>query len=283
MVDAAVGDRVEDRLARRSVAPVAPLDQQPALGVRVKATRLVQQLAPGHPGEPLSGEDQGDLVAGGRKLLETGERLLRRPHADDAVVPRVAVAQLPLDVPQGVRILVNGDKHGARHALHVRGALPREVNKNQWPRYERPWLVAAADSSLATTQSTDCHRLLAVPPGRSSSTSRPEALPRPGTSTGSRDVLQRCKRRASGSDIVARELAGQSGWAARGGRRRGCSRRSGSPPAATSPTKGVRLPDVPRGEYLARGHRAGDRRRRRVPTSSAGRGTAGTSSLRTWA
>ena len=128
---------------------------------------------------------------------------MRRTHADNAVMARIAVAQLSLDIPQGVRIILNGDKHGVQHALHVRGALPREVNKNQWPRYERPWLVAVPDSSLATTQSTDCHRLLAVPPGRSSSTSRPEALPRPGTSTGSRDVLQPFKRRGSGSDIVA--------------------------------------------------------------------------------
>jgi hypothetical protein len=39
-------------------------------------------------------------------------------------MPRIAVAQLSLDVPQRARILVNGEKYGARHALHS-SARPR--------------------------------------------------------------------------------------------------------------------------------------------------------------
>ncbi|HTE59462.1 MAG TPA: hypothetical protein VK631_03875 [Solirubrobacteraceae bacterium] len=115
VVDATVGNRVEDRLAGRSVPPAAPRDQQPALCVRMKVTRPIQQLAPGHPGEPLSRKNQGDLVAGSRKVLETGKCLVRRSHAHDAVMPRVAVAQRSLDIPQSRRILLNGDKHGASH------------------------------------------------------------------------------------------------------------------------------------------------------------------------
>ena len=34
-------------------------------------------------------------------------------------MPRVAVAQLSLDLPQRVRILLNGDKHGFRHACNA--------------------------------------------------------------------------------------------------------------------------------------------------------------------
>ena len=119
MVDATVGDRVEDRLARRPVPPATPRDQQPALCVRMEVTRLIQQLASGHPREPLSRKDQGDLLTGSRKVLETGKRLVRRSQADDAVMARVAVAQLSLDVPQCARILINGDKHGARHVLQL--------------------------------------------------------------------------------------------------------------------------------------------------------------------
>ena len=48
----------------------------------------------------LPGHDQGHLLTVGGKLLETGQRLLRGAHADDLVVPRIAVAQLSLDVTQ---------------------------------------------------------------------------------------------------------------------------------------------------------------------------------------
>jgi hypothetical protein len=34
-------------------------------------------------------------------------------------MPRVAVTQLPLNITQRTRILVNGDKHGARHVFHL--------------------------------------------------------------------------------------------------------------------------------------------------------------------
>ena len=82
----------------------------------MEVSRLIQQVAAGHPGEPLSGKNQRDLVTGSRKLLETGTRLVRRSHSHDAVMPRVAVPQLSLDVPQRARILVDGDQDRGRHA-----------------------------------------------------------------------------------------------------------------------------------------------------------------------
>src|SRR5512139_481360 len=91
----------------------------------MKVARLIQQLASGRPREPLSRKNQGDLLTASRKLLETGTRLMRRSHAHDAVMTRVAVAQLSLDVLQGPRILVNGDKRGVRHALHSSLDSPR--------------------------------------------------------------------------------------------------------------------------------------------------------------
>jgi len=82
--------------------------------VRVKVTRPIQQFASGRSREPLSRENQGDLRVFGGKALETDQRLARRPYAHDAVVTRVAVAQLPLNVTQRTRVLVNGDEYGSR-------------------------------------------------------------------------------------------------------------------------------------------------------------------------
>ena len=89
--------------------------------MRVKATRCIQQLASGHPSQPLSREDQGDLLAGGGELLERSKRLARGSQADYAVVPRVAVGQLLHYVLQGPRVLVNGEKHGARGMFTFHG------------------------------------------------------------------------------------------------------------------------------------------------------------------
>jgi hypothetical protein len=77
--------------------------------VRVKVPHPVQQLASSHFREPLSRKDQGDLLAVSRKAFKAGKRFVRRSYAHDAVMPRVAVAQLPLNVTQRTRILVNDD------------------------------------------------------------------------------------------------------------------------------------------------------------------------------
>ena len=71
----AIESKIASPVARSPHA--TPRDQQPALCVRMKVTRLVQQLASGHPREPLSRKDQGDLLTGSRKVLETGERLVQ--------------------------------------------------------------------------------------------------------------------------------------------------------------------------------------------------------------
>jgi hypothetical protein len=119
VVDPTVGNRVEDRIASRWVPPTTPRDQQPALCVRVKVARPLQQLASGHPKEPLSRENERDLLVRSRKILKTGMPLVRRSHADDAVMACIAIAQLSLDVTQRARILVNGDKRGARHPVEL--------------------------------------------------------------------------------------------------------------------------------------------------------------------
>ena len=77
VVDATLGDRVEDRLAGVRIAPVAPPDQQPALRVRVQPARFVQQLAAGRPVEPMGREHQRDVVAVVGELLHPGARRRR--------------------------------------------------------------------------------------------------------------------------------------------------------------------------------------------------------------
>jgi hypothetical protein len=87
VLDLPLCHRLEDRLARPAVAPAAPLDQQPALSVRVKSSHLAKQLAPRRPAKPLRGEDEGDVFARGGKRLELDHRVLRRGHAEDSVAP----------------------------------------------------------------------------------------------------------------------------------------------------------------------------------------------------
>ena len=70
VVDATLGDRIEDRLARRGVAPLPPPDQETALGVRVEPARLVEQVAARHARQPLRGQDQRDVVTRRGDLLE---------------------------------------------------------------------------------------------------------------------------------------------------------------------------------------------------------------------
>lgn len=87
--------------------------------MRVQVTHFAQQLASGHPGEPLASEDQGNLLTGGPEIGETCTSLRRRRYAHHAVVPCVAVAQGSLDVPQDVRIVVNGDQHRPGHQVRL--------------------------------------------------------------------------------------------------------------------------------------------------------------------
>ena len=63
---------MESKIASPVAAVPQPphANQQRALGVRMKLARLVQQLASGHPREPLPGEHQGDLLTGRRKVIE---------------------------------------------------------------------------------------------------------------------------------------------------------------------------------------------------------------------
>src|SRR6185437_13296316 len=88
-------------------------DQEPPPRARMKPPCLVEQLASGHPGQPLAREYQSHLVAGARELRQTRPGLVRRARAQHPVMRRVAVAQLTLAVQQRALILIDGDNRGA--------------------------------------------------------------------------------------------------------------------------------------------------------------------------
>ena len=120
MVDAGTRDAVEDRLARRRIAPLAPVQHQRALGVRVEAAGLLEEVAPGHAVEPLPGEHDGDVVVRRGEGHQPVARIERRLQALDAVVAPVAVAQRRFDVAQGVDVVVDREQHRVGHL----GILP---------------------------------------------------------------------------------------------------------------------------------------------------------------
>ena len=128
----------EKHLARETVAPAAPLDQQAALRLRVKLPHAAQELAAARPGELLRREHERSLFARGRRRLELRPRLLRRGDTHDPIRPRVAVGQLPLDDAQRLSILVDGEKdgdgrfHGAR-IISRAGKRPRmSPRSSEW-------------------------------------------------------------------------------------------------------------------------------------------------------
>ena len=116
VVDTPLGDRVEDGLAGGRITPLTPRDEQAAPRVRMEPAHLVEQIAAGLPVEPLRREHQGDVVAGFRQRLQTGERITRGTQAHDLVVAAVALGQLALDVAQPFGFVVDRDQRRRGHA-----------------------------------------------------------------------------------------------------------------------------------------------------------------------
>ncbi len=125
VVDPPLLDRREDRVSRLAVAPVAPADEQRALRVRMGLPHLAEQVAPGAVLEPLAGEDERDVLAGGVDLGELATSLVGRGDADDAVVALVPVAKLPLDALETLWVRVHGEDDGRGHCATRRSHTSR--------------------------------------------------------------------------------------------------------------------------------------------------------------
>ena len=97
------------------MAPVAPVDQQGALGERVDLADLLHQADALHPLEPLAGQRHGHLVAALAQLAQRSERGVGKALADDPVVRAVAARQLLLDL--GQRRIVGFDDEDDRSGV----------------------------------------------------------------------------------------------------------------------------------------------------------------------
>ena len=108
--------RLEDLIRGPAVAPAAPLDQQPSLGMRVKVAHLAQQLTPRRPLERLSCENQRHVFSRFRKRPELHHRVLHRGDTEHAIAPCVPVDQLAFDIAQRTRVFVNSEKNRLGHS-----------------------------------------------------------------------------------------------------------------------------------------------------------------------
>jgi hypothetical protein len=93
--------------------------EQHPLGAWRQVHRLLEEVDAGHPGHPVVGQQQGDLLPAQGQLLQRVERgaAVLGPH--DAVVGAVAAAQVAGQRPPDRRVVVDGeqDRPGGRGAL----------------------------------------------------------------------------------------------------------------------------------------------------------------------
>ena len=119
VVDLAVLDRLEDRVAGLAEAPLAPPDEKRALRVRMEPAHLGEELAAARIIDLLPREHDGDVVAALAKLREPIARLRGRRRADDVVVPGIPVEELALDSGEPGRVGVDSEDDGVRHAPRI--------------------------------------------------------------------------------------------------------------------------------------------------------------------
>jgi hypothetical protein len=115
VVDAAQGDRVDDRLGGRRVGQRVPRDHQPALGVRVELAHPLEHATAGHPRERPRREHQGQLDAGVGQRGELPQRLLGIARARDPVVVAVALHELGRHAFESGLVSVDDEEDGKRH------------------------------------------------------------------------------------------------------------------------------------------------------------------------
>ena len=109
VVDLAVLDRLEDRVARGAEPPFAPADKQGALRVRMELPDLAEEVAAGAAVQRLAREYDGDGVARRLDLRQVTAGLRGRGDAHDAVV-----ACVPLVEPRSIAARSAGSSSTAR-------------------------------------------------------------------------------------------------------------------------------------------------------------------------
>ena len=115
VVDLAVLDRLEDRVARGAEPPFAPADEQGALRVRMELPDLAEELAAGAAVQRLAREYDGDGLARRLDLRQVTAGLRGRGDAHDAVVACVPLVELALDRGEIGRIVVDRENDRLAH------------------------------------------------------------------------------------------------------------------------------------------------------------------------
>ena len=115
VVDLAVLDRLQDRVARGAEPPLAPADEQGALRVRMELPDLAEELAAGATVQRLAREYDGDRLACRLDLRQVTAGLRGRGDAHDAVVACVPLVEFALDRGEIGRIVVDRENHRLAH------------------------------------------------------------------------------------------------------------------------------------------------------------------------
>ncbi len=142
VVGAAEGHRPADRIGSIGVSPGVRRDEERTLGQRMEEARLVDDGVGARAGRRPADEYQGHV----RVLLgEPIEQLYAVPCARDAldpVAPGVALDELSLDPIEDIRVLVDCDDDGERHAATLLDLA--------WPS------LSGAHRAHATNRATQC-------------------------------------------------------------------------------------------------------------------------------
>ena len=116
MVSAAEGHRPADRIGSIGVSPGVRRDEERTLGQRMEQARLVDDGVAARAGRRPAGEYQGDVRVLLGEPIEQPYAGVRARDALDPVAAGVALDELSLDPIEDLRVLVDGDDDGERHA-----------------------------------------------------------------------------------------------------------------------------------------------------------------------
>ena len=157
IIDVTERDGLQDLVRRR---PVAPFDQQQALGRRVIVTDQGQEFGPGYPGHRLAGQHDADLALALAQPGQQADRVVGGSSADDLVIGPVPVTELGFDHAPRVQIVVDDQQDRGIWRRPYRGAR-RGIHCNHDPIPPRP--VAARGGLVgggmtATTQAAFMER-----------------------------------------------------------------------------------------------------------------------------
>jgi hypothetical protein len=176
VVNPAKGRGLQDRLGGRAIPPV---ERSPQLVSSTRCAPGCRRLAwprnsTRYGRHPLVGKHQHQLPAVGLELLQPAQPSLRGGGADHLVVGAVALAQLPLDDPEGHRLIINRRHHWPHHDRGSSGLssrpppFPDMAESGRSPRCLAvdPLWLSSPRPAVAAAAGSRCHRQAAKPVAR---------------------------------------------------------------------------------------------------------------------